>query len=93
MSFKITKAQIDAYINNGFTVAKMAEDLTSQSGVKCSAAVVRRAAKTYGINLRNKIMPSHFVLEDLDEVATNPVSNAASTVPVQTVAEEPTVQL
>lgn len=92
-NFKITKALIAAYVNNGFTTKMMADDITKQSGVKCSSATVKHACKTYGIDLRNKRVSSHFILEDLDEVS-NPVS--ASGVDVQSVpteVEEPTVQL
>lgn len=69
--FKVTKALIEAYVNNGFTVRQMGEDITKQSGVKCTDAVVRQAAKTYGINLRLKKMPSHFVFEDLSAVGAS----------------------
>lgn len=78
-NFKVTKALIEAYVNNGFTVRMMAEDITKQSGVKCSDAVVRAACKTYGINLKLKKMPSHFVFEDLDVVG--------GTVPTKTITE------
>jgi len=99
MSFKITKALIEAYVNNGYSVRMMAEDITSKSSVKCSDATVRHACKTYGINLRNKRMPSHFVLEDLDKA--NPVSplteamqnGGVTLVQPAEVVEEQTVQL
>lgn len=101
-NFKITRALIEAYVNNGFTIKMMADDITKQSGVKCPVATARHAAATYGINLRNKRISSHFILEDLDEVS-NPVPNVISG-PVGmatevnhggllTRVEEPTVQL
>ena len=69
--FKITKAQIEAYVNNGYTVRMMAEDITNKSGIKCSDATVRNACKTYGVDLRAKKKPSAFVFDDLD--IANPV--------------------
>lgn len=94
-NFKVTKALIEAYVNNGFTVRMMAEDITKQSGVKCSDAVVRAACKTYGVNLRTKKMPSHFVFEDLDttkisdvvKISAEPVASATNEV-VYNVVEE-----
>lgn len=96
-NFKITKALIEAYVNNGFTVKMMAEDITTKSGVKCSSAVVTHACRTYGINLRNKKNPRHFVLEDLDHASpvtqvvptATQVAGGAAYVQV----EEPTVTL
>lgn len=92
---------MEAYVNNGYTVRMMAEDITKQSGVKCSDAVVRAACKTYGINLRTKKNPSHFVFDDLGNA--NPVSALVSGinealspmagVVYAQVAEEPTVTL
>lgn len=100
-NFKITKAHIEAYVNNGYTVKMMAEDITRKSGVKCSSATVTHACKTYGINLRNKRNPSHFVLEDLD--VANPVPASVSAINdahgptggviYAQIAEEPTVTL
>lgn len=64
-NFKVTKALIDAYVNNGFTVRMMAEDITKQSGTRCSDAVVRAACKTYSVDLRHKKNPTVFVFDDL----------------------------
>lgn len=86
-NFKVTKALMEAYVNNGFTVKQMAEDITKQSGVKCSDAVVRSAAKTYGINLRLKKMPSHFVFEDLDANGATTTSPEADVVVTSTNVE------
>jgi hypothetical protein len=98
--FKVTKVLIDAYVNNGFTVKMMADDITLKSGVKCSAAVVRDAAKTYGINLRFKKNPSHFVFEDLDSVASVSLAETIGSVVAENTTEntyvqvaEPTVEL
>lgn len=63
--FKITKSQIEAYVNNGLTVKAMAEDITAKSGTKCSPAVVRNACKTYGVDLRRKKRSLGFVFDDL----------------------------
>lgn len=81
MAFKITKAHIEAYVNNGYTVRMMAEDITKVSGVKCSDATVKVACKTYGVNLRNKRNPSNFVFEDLDTnvTASATMSDAVNT--------------
>lgn len=64
--FKITKSQIEAYVNNGLTVKAMAEDITAKSGTKCSPAVVRNACKTYGVDLRRKKRSLGFVFDDLE---------------------------
>lgn len=86
-NFKVTKALIEAYVNNGFTVRMMAEDITKQSGVKCSDAVVKAACKTYGVNLRTKKNPSHFVFEDLDTTKVSDVAKINEG-PVALVANE-----
>lgn len=72
--FKITKSQIEAYVNNGLTVKAMAEDISTKSGHKCSPATVKNACKTYGVNLRAKKRNSGFVFDDLE------LSNVAAVV-------------
>lgn len=81
--FKITKSQIEAYVNNGLTVKAMAEDISTKSGQKCSPATVKNACKTYGVNLRTKKRNSGFVFDDLE--LANPVVVNEST-PHYTVA-------
>lgn len=86
--FKITKAMIEAYVNNGFTVKQMAEDVTNKSNTKCSEAVIRQACKTYGVNLRFKKRSGSFVFEDLDTANPVPVvevSTSANAAPIQVV--------
>lgn len=88
--FKITKAHIEAYVNNGLTIKQMAEDITSKSGTKCTEAVVRKAGKTYGIDFKFKKRSTAFVFEDLDTANPVPVEARASSVdstPVNTIAE------
>lgn len=63
--FKITKDLIEAYVNNGYTVAQMAADVTTKTGVKCSKAVIQNACKTYGVNLLKKRKPTPFIFDDV----------------------------
>lgn len=86
--FMITKAQIEAYVNNGLTVKQMAEDVTNKSGIKCTEAVIRKACKTYGVDLRFKARSGSFVFEDLNTANPVPVGAIAPSVdstPVQVI--------
>lgn len=95
--FKITKSQIEAYVNNGLTVKQMAEDISTKSGQKCSAATVKNACNTYGVNLRTKKRNSGFVFDDLDLANPVAVNGAAPAYVLNAVTpasvEEPTVTL
>jgi hypothetical protein len=90
MLFKITKAQVEAYVNNGLTIKQMAEDITTKSGTKCTEAVVRKAGKTYGIDFKFKKRSTAFVFEDLDTANPVPVGVTTSSVdstPVNDIVE------
>jgi len=60
--FNVTKELIEGYCQQGLTVSKMASAIREASGFPCSDAVVRKAAKTYGINLRSKPKESPFYI-------------------------------
>lgn len=93
-NFKITKALIEAYVNNGYTVKMMADAITTASGVKCSTGTITHACKTYGVNLRHKKNPSHFVLEDVDAASSVPQGVDVTAAPASYAqVEEPTVSL
>ena len=61
--FVITEAMVKGLLSQGLTVDEMAEKITEQSGIKCSAAVIRAAAKAYNLSLRNKPKKSPVVFE------------------------------
>jgi len=63
-NFVITKATIEGFCQKGLTVSEIASEISKTSGFKCSDAVIRTAAKHYGISLRNKPKKTPFTFED-----------------------------
>lgn len=74
-SFKITADLLNGFCKKGLTVEEMAENISSQSGIKCSVGQVRKACKHYNISLKAKPRKSAF---ELDEIVDTVASTTAS---------------
>lgn len=72
-TFKVTKTLITGYCERGLTVKDMADEITKASGEACSPAVVTKAARTFGIDLRKKNRSSAFEFVDDTTEETEPV--------------------